>query len=65
MAKSHKQNGHSKTTNGNGNGHLAQEEEFDDETDGKDRILREKEAELKRMQEMLAQMQAKMQQAQQ
>lgn len=58
----HKQNGKPAT---NGNGHLAQEEEFDDENDGKDRMLREKEAELKRMQEMLAQMQAKIQQAQQ
>lgn len=65
LAKSVRQNGtsHSKTTNGNG--HLAQQEDFDDESAEKDRILREKEAELKRMQEMLAQMQAKMQQAQQ
>ncbi len=53
-------NGNAKVTNGNG--HLAKEEEFDDtDNSEKDRILREKEAELKRMQEMLAQMQAKIQ----
>lgn len=57
LAKGVRQNG--KTTNGNG--HLAREEVFDDESSDKDRILKEKEAELRRMQEMLAQMQAKMQ----
>lgn len=56
LAKGVRQNG--KQTNG----HLAKEENFDeaDSTD-KDRILKEKEAELRRMHEMLAQMQAKMQ----
>jgi septin 2 len=49
----------------NGNGHLAKEEVFDDDTTEKDRILKEKEAELKRMQEMLAQMQLKIQAQQQ
>lgn len=59
LAKSVRQNG--KTTNGNG--HLAKEEVFDehDSNQDKDRILQEKEMELRRMQEMLAQMQAKMQ----
>lgn len=57
LAKSVRQNGKS-----NGNGHLAKEEVFDEaDNDNKDRILKEKEAELRRMQEMLAQMQAKMQ----
>jgi septin 2 len=54
-----------RSTNGkaatNGNGHLAKEEVFDDDASEKDRILKEKEAELKRMQEILAQMQAKIQ----
>lgn len=58
-------NGPTKVTNGN-NGHLAKKEVFDEtDTTEKDRILREKEAELKRMQEMLAQMQAKIQAQQQ
>lgn len=58
LAKGVRQNG--KATNGNG--HLAKEENFDEhDSNDKDRILREKEAELRRMQEMLAQMQAKMQ----
>lgn len=58
LAKGVRQNG--KTINGNG--HLAKEEVFDDvDSSDKDRILKEKEAELRRMQEMLAQMQAKMQ----
>lgn len=59
LAKGVRQNG--KATNGNG--HLAKEEEFDenDSSQDKDRILEEKEAELRRMHEMLAQMQAKMQ----
>lgn len=62
LAKSVRQNG--KATNGNG--HLAKEENFDDvDANEKDRILKEKEAELQRMQQMLAQMQLKMQQAQQ
>lgn len=57
-------NGNAKVTNGNG--HLAKEEVFDEtDTTEKDRILREKEAELKRMTEMLAQMQAKIQAQQQ
>lgn len=57
LAKSVRQNG--KATNG----HLAKEEVFDehDSNQDKDRILHEKEMELRRMQEMLAQMQAKMQ----
>lgn len=61
LAKASRSNGSvNKVTNGNG--HLAKEEVFDDvDTGEKDRILKEKEAELKRMQEMLAQMQAKMQ----
>lgn len=60
LAKGVRHNG--KTTNGTGNGHLAKEEVFDDvDNSDKDRILKEKEAELRRMQEMLAQMQAKMQ----
>ncbi|CAO1363369.1 unnamed protein product [Diamesa hyperborea] len=54
LAKSARSNGHSK----NGN-HIAKEEHFND--DDKDQILKEKEAELVRMQQMLAQMQAKMQ----
>ena len=59
LAKGVRQNGKSM----NGNGHLAKEEVFDenDSSSDKDRILKEKEAELRRMQEMLAQMQAKMQ----
>lgn len=62
LAKSVRQNGKAM----NGNGHLAKEEEFDDhDSSNKDRILKEKEAELRRMTEMLAQMTAKMQQAQQ
>lgn len=58
LAKGVRQNG--KT---NGHGHLAKEEVFDenDSSQDKDRILKEKEAELRRMHEMLAQMQAKMQ----
>lgn len=60
LAKASRSNG---TVNkvSNGNGHLAKEEVFDDTDTGgeKDRILKEKEAELKRMQEMLVQMQAK------
>lgn len=57
LAKSVRMNG--KTSNGH---HLAKEENFDDvDNADKDRILKEKEAELRRMQEMLAQMQAKMQ----
>lgn len=62
LAKSVRQNGKAI----NGNGHLAKEENFDDvDSKDKDRILKEKEAELQRMQQMLAQMQLKMQQAQQ
>lgn len=61
LAKATRANG--KVTNGNG--HLAKEEVFEDDTSEKDRILKEKEAELKRMQEMLAQMQAKIQAQQQ
>lgn len=62
LAKGVRQNG--KTTNGNG--HLAKEEVFDEsDSSEKDKKLKEKEAELKRMQEMLTAMQAKMQQAQQ
>lgn len=58
LAKSVRQNG--KHTNGHGN--LAKEEVFDEaDNNDKDRILKEKEAELRRMHEMLAQMQAKMQ----
>lgn len=58
LAKGVRQNG--KTTNGNG--HLAKEEEFDEnDSSEKDKKLKEKEAELKRMQEMLTAMQAKMQ----
>lgn len=58
LAKSVRQNGKPM----NGNGHLAKEENFDDhDSADKDRILKEKEAELRRMTEMLAQMQAKMQ----
>lgn len=60
LAKSVRQNGKGI------NGHLAKEENFDDvDSNEKDRILKEKEAELQRMQQMLAQMQLKMQQAQQ
>lgn len=46
-----------------GNGHLAKEESFTDGINGsdKDRILLEKEAELRKMQEMLILMQAKIQ----
>jgi septin 2 len=59
LAKSVRQNG---KANGHGQGHLAKEEVFDEaDSNDKDRILKEKEAELRRMQEMLAQMQAKMQ----
>lgn len=66
LAKSVRQNGtKSLKTNGSNGHNLAQEEDFDDANAEKDQILREKEAELKRMHEMLAQMQAKMQQAQQ
>jgi septin 2 len=68
LAKASRSNGTNapKITNGNGHGHLAKEEVFDEvDTNEKDRILKEKEAELKRMQEMLAQMQAKMQAQQQ
>lgn len=58
LAKASRSNGNVKVSNGNG--HLAKEEVFDDvDTGEKDRILKEKEAELKRMQEMLVQMQAK------
>lgn len=58
LAKGVRHNG--KTTNGHG--HLAKEEVFDEhDSSDKDRILKEKEAELQRMQQMLAQMQAKMQ----
>ncbi|KAG5675867.1 hypothetical protein PVAND_005735 [Polypedilum vanderplanki] len=62
LAKASRSNG--KVTNGT-NGHLAKEEVFEDDAAEKDRILKEKEAELKRMQEMLAQMQAKIQAQQQ
>lgn len=66
LAKSVRQNGtKSLKSNGSNGHHLAQEEDFDDAAAEKDQMLREKEAELKRMQEMLTQMQAKMQQAQQ
>lgn len=59
LKKGVRENGKSTT---NGNGHLAKEEEFDEnDSNEKDRILREKDAELRRMHEMLAQMQAKMQ----
>jgi septin 2 len=61
LAKATRANG--KITNGNG--HLAKEEVFDDDTNEKDRILKEKEEELKRMQAMLAQMQLKIQAQQQ
>lgn len=62
LAKASRSNGNAKVSNGNTNGHLAKEEVFDEiDTNEKDRILKEKEAELKRMQEMLAQMQAKIQ----
>lgn len=62
LAKASRSNG--KITNGNGH-HLAKEEVFEDDGSEKDRILKEKEAELKRMQEMLTQMQAKIQAQQQ
>lgn len=62
LAKASRANG-TKVTNGNG--HIAKEEVFEDDSSDKDRILKEKEAELKRMQEMLAQMQAKIQAQQQ
>jgi len=58
LAKSVRSNGQSKQSNGH---HLAKEEVFDDvDNNDKDRILKEKELELQRMQAMLAQMQAKM-----
>lgn len=43
------------------NGHIAKDEVDESDMEEKDRILKEKEAELRRMQEMLAQMQAKIQ----
>lgn len=44
-----------------GNGHLAKEESFTDGVNINDRILLEKDAELRKMQEMLILMQAKIQ----
>lgn len=42
------------------NGHIARDEVGENDVEDKDRMLKEKEAELRRMQEMLAAMQAKM-----